>query len=193
MRNIIKEIADKYRTNPMQERIAVAAAISEEANKIGNYLVVAGGSAVEFYTAASYMTKDLDFVAKDGYRLAEIMRKLGFSITAGYSWVHPDTSVIVEFPTASENDVLEGDYDKVMEVETEYGVANIIGIEDAIIDRLCGRKFWGDSNDTPEQMIYGHYDEIDFVYLRKQAKYQLIEKELDVALQKVEKVRKKSR
>ncbi|MBQ0108450.1 MAG: hypothetical protein KBS34_05000 [Phascolarctobacterium sp.] len=187
MRNLVKEIGQKFQNNPMQERISIAALISEQARKVGNYLVVVGGSAVEFYTAASYMTKDLDFVAKDGHRIAEIMRELGFTCQIGNYWTHPDTAVVVEFPTASADDVLEGDPERVLQVETDYGTANVIGIEDIIIDRLCGREFWYDKNTLPEQLVLSHYDEIDFDYLWKQARYQLIDKTLEECLQRVEK------
>lgn len=189
MRNLVKEIGQKYQNKPMQERMSIAALISEQAQKVGNYLVVVGGSAVEFYTAASYMTKDLDFVAKDSHRIVEIMCKLGFTCQVGNYWTHPDTAVVVEFPTASQDDVLEGDYDKVLQVETEYGTANVIGIEDIIIDRLCGREFWHDKNTLPEQLILSHYDEIDFVYLRQQAVYQLIDRTLAECLDRVERYR----
>lgn len=189
MRDLVKEIGKKFQNNPMQERISIAALISEQAQKVGNYLVVVGGSAVEFYTAASYMTKDLDFVAKDAHRIAEVMQNLGFICQVGNYWTHPDTAVVVEFPTASADDVLEGDYERVLQVETDYGTANVIGIEDIIIDRLCGREFWHDRNTLPEQLILSHYDEIDFNYLWKQARYQLIDKTLEECLQRVESYR----
>lgn len=71
--NVIKAIHQKYANNKIAERISIAAIITERAKSFTNELVVVGGSAVEFYTAASYMTADLDFVAKDDHRIAEVM------------------------------------------------------------------------------------------------------------------------
>lgn len=152
------------------------------AKEFANELVIVGGSAVEFYTAASYMTKDIDFIAKDDFQIAKIMTSLGFSIGEGYTWFHPDTSVVVEFPKPP----LLGDISRVTEVKTEYGVAEIIGVEDIILDRLKGREFWQDNNELPKMMIYSHYDSIDFVYLRKQAEYELVSDVLEKAIADVE-------
>lgn len=71
-------------------------------------------------------------------------------------------------------------------VKTEYGVAEIIGVEDIILDRLKGREFWQDNNELPEMMIYSHYDSIDFAYLRKQAEFELISDVLEKAIADVE-------
>lgn len=152
------------------------------AKEFANELVIVGGSAVEFYTAASYMTKDIDFIAKDDFQIAKIMTSLGFSIGEGYTWFHPDISVVVEFPKPP----LLGDISRVTEVKTEYGVAEIIGVEDIILDRLKGREFWQDNNELPEMMIYSHYESIDFVYLRKQAEYELVSDVLEKAIADVE-------
>ena len=110
------------------------------------------------------------------------MTSLGFSIGEGYTWFHPDTSVVVEFPKPP----LLGDISRVTEVKTEYGVAEIIGVEDIILDRLKGREFWQDNNELPEMMIYSHYESIDFVYLRKQAEYELVSDVLEKAIADVE-------
>ena len=128
------------------------------------------------------MTKDIDFIAKDDFQIAKIMTSLGFSIGEGYTWFHPDTSVVVEFPKPP----LLGDISRVTEVKTEYGVAEIIGVEDIILDRLKGREFWQDNNEIPEMMIYSHYESIDFVYLRKQAEYELVSDVLEKAIADVE-------
>ena len=177
-KNIIKKIHMENLSDPVNERILIAALISSRAKEFANELVVVGGSAVEFYTAASYMTKDIDFVAKDNFHIHEIMTSLGFAISDGYTWFHPDTSVVVEFPKPP----LAGDINRLTEVETEYGVAKIIGIEDIILDRLKWREFWQDNNELPEMMLLSHYDSIDFDYLRSQAEYELVSDVLDKAI-----------
>ncbi|MDO4177648.1 MAG: hypothetical protein Q4D21_00515 [Phascolarctobacterium sp.] len=179
--NLIKEIHNKYSTNKIAERINIAALISERAKQFSNELVVVGGSAVEFYTAASYMTSDLDFIARDDFKIAEIMNSLGFNIDNQYIWSHPDTNVIIEFPKAP----LAGDINRVQEIETEYGKAKIIGIEDIILDRIKGRVFWQDDNEWPEYMLYTHYDSIDFDYLLTESKKELVDKAVEKMIEDV--------
>lgn len=181
-KNIIKKIHNENISDPIKERILLAGLISSLAREFANELVVVGGSAVEFYTAASYMTKDIDFIAKDDFQIAKIMTSLGFTISDGYTWFHPDTSVVVEFPKPP----LVGDMNRLTEVVTEYGVAKIIGIEDIILDRLKGREFWQDNNELPEMMLLSHYDNIDFEYLRSQAEYELVSDVLEKAIADVE-------
>ena len=159
-KNIIKRIHEENLSDPVNERILIAAIICSLAKEFANELVVIGGSAVEFYTAASYMTKDIDFIAKDDFQI----------------------SVVVEFPKPP----LLGDVSRLTKVKTEYGVAEIIGVEDIILDRLKGREFWQDNNELPEMMIYSHYDSIDFAYLRKQAEFELISDVLEKAIADVE-------
>lgn len=183
--NIIKKIHDENLNDPVNERILIAGLICSLAKKFSNELVVVGGSAVEFYTAASYMTKDIDFIAKDDFKISEIMKSLGFTMSEGYTWFHADTSVVVEFPKPP----LIGDVNKVTEIETQYGTAKIIGVEDIILDRLKGRAFWQDDNELPEMMLLTHYDNVDFGYLHEQAKSELIEDALDKAIADVENYR----
>ncbi len=174
-KNVIKEIHDRYTNNKVMERVAIAGLITEKAKSIANELVVVGGSAVEFYTAANYMTTDLDFVARNEHGLAELMHSLGFQLDDQYIWWHPDTSVIIEFPKAP----LAGDINRVQTVETDYGTANVIGIEDIILDRLKGRVFWQDDNEWPEFMLCAHFDRVDFDYLRQEGKNELIEEAVE--------------
>lgn len=181
-KNIIRKIHNENLSDPVNERISIASLICSLAKEFANDLVVVGGSAVEFYTAASYMTKDIDFIAKDDFQIAKIMTALGFSIGEGYTWFHPDTSVIIEFPKPP----LLGNVNKLTEVKTEYGVAKIIGVEDIILDRLKRREFWQDNNELPEMMLFSHYDRIDFAYLRKQAEYELVSDVLEKAIADVE-------
>ena len=178
----IKIIHNEYKDNPVKERLSISALICSAAKEFSNELVVVGGSAVEFYTAASYMTKDIDFIAKDDFQIAKLMRQLGFKIDEGYTWYHPDTSVVIEFPQPP----LSGDIKRTTKVETEYGIVEIIGIEDIILDRIKGRAFWQDNNSLPEMMLLAHYDKIDFAYLHDQAKYELVEDVLNKAIKDVE-------
>lgn len=176
--DIIKQIHEQFLDNPIVERLVVASLICSLARKFSNELVVVGGAAVEFYSAASYMTKDIDFIAKDDYNISKLMISLGFQISEGYSWFYPNTSLVVEFPKPP----LVGNVSKVIKVSTPYGYANIIGIEDIILDRLKGRVFWQDNNELPETLLLSHYQKIDFQYLREQAQKELVIDALEKAI-----------
>lgn len=164
-RNIIKEINERYSNNPVEERLCIAAAIQEEMKKFANSVIVVGGSAVEFYSAASYMTKDLDFIAKDTHNINLVMSNLGFKNDQSI-WYHDDTTVIIEFPKGP----LVGDENKAINVETPFGEVKLIGVEDIIIDRASAVKFWNDSSEWTEYLMLTHFDELDKQYLFDQAK-----------------------
>lgn len=55
--NTIKKIHNQNISDPVNERLLIAGLICSLAKKFANELVVVGGSAVEFYTAASYMSQ----------------------------------------------------------------------------------------------------------------------------------------
>lgn len=167
-RNIIKEINEKYVNNPLEERLSIAAAIQTEMKKFANEVTVVGGSAVEFYSAASYMTKDLDFIAKDNHNINLVMTNLGFKNEDGI-WYHENTSVIIEFPKGP----LVGDENKVTVVETPFGEVKLIGVEDIIIDRASAVKYWNDSSEWTEYLMLTHFNEIDKKYLEEQAQVNL--------------------
>lgn len=159
---IIKEIHEKFIDDPFSERYNIAALICEKSKKICNQLVVVGGSAVEFYTYASYVTLDIDFIASSTAKLAEVMRSLGFIEDERHTWYHKDTSMVVEFPKGP----LDGDTNRLRPVKTDYGYVYIIGIEDIILDRISRRASkWQDESSWPEYMIDTHFDDIDFDYI----------------------------
>lgn len=166
--NIIKEINERYSNNPVEERLCIAAAIQGEMKKFANEVTIVGGSAVEFYSAASYMTKDLDFIAKDTHNIKLVMSNLGFKNDNGI-WYHDDTSVIIEFPKGP----LIGDENKALNVKTPFGEVKLIGVEDIIIDRASAVKFWNDSSEWTEYLMLTHFDELDKQYLISQSKANL--------------------
>jgi len=47
----------------LKRQMYIAAIVSTEMEKRGTNTVMVGGSAVEFYTVANYLTRDIDFVA----------------------------------------------------------------------------------------------------------------------------------
>lgn len=178
---IIKEINNKYANDAVRERLCIASVICERMKEFANEVVMVGGSAVEFYTAASYMTKDIDFIAKDAFNIKRVMTGLGFKNDGDGIWYHDDTSVIIEFPKGP----LVGEYSRTTRVETAYGIVEVIGIEDIILDRVSAAKFWQDTPEWAEYLLSSHYDNVDFTYLRDKAKELLCTDTLELVIKNV--------
>lgn len=179
----IREILANYDNSKAISRLNVAAVISDELKKYNNELVVVGGSAVEFYSAASYMTRDIDFIPRSLIGIKDTMLELGFKNDGNAIWYHPDAEIIVEFPKGP----LDGSYEKVCVVETPYGDVSIIGIEDIIADRACAVQYWRDSSEWTKYLLMTHFNSIDFDYLTKRAFETGCEKVLKEIIQEVEK------
>lgn len=181
LNTIIQEINKKYGNDPVRERLCIAAVICERMKEFANEVVMVGGSAVEFYTAASYMTKDIDFIAKDTLNIKRVMTDLGFLNDGDGIWYHNATSVIIEFPKGP----LVGEYSRTTSLETGYGVVEIIGVEDIILDRVSAAKFWQDTTEWAEYLLSSHYDNVDFEYLREKAKELLCSDTLELVIKNV--------
>jgi hypothetical protein len=128
--------------------------------------VVAGGTAVEFYTLGQYSTMDIDFIGIISDEMKKVMSEMGFKRDGRY-WKIPDTDIMVEFPS----EILEGNMDKVQPVEYQGRTAYFIGIEDLIINRCAEAKHWTDlsSEEWAANLLAAHYDEIDWSYCHKTA------------------------
>jgi hypothetical protein len=59
--------------------------------------VLAGGAAVELYTAGAYTTGDLDFIGDVTEEVARSLREAGFE-REGRHWIHREAELFVEFP-----------------------------------------------------------------------------------------------
>lgn len=178
---IIKEINQRYANDSVRERLCIASVVCEGMKEFANEVVMVGGSAVEFYTAASYMTKDIDFIAKDSFNIKKVMTDLGFKNDGDGIWYHNDTSVIIEFPKGP----LVGEYSRTTRVETAYGIVEVIGIEDIILDRVSAAKFWQDTPEWAEYLLSSHYDNVDFAYLRDKAEELLCTDTLELVIKNV--------
>lgn len=185
LNSVIQEINKKYSNDPVRERLCIAAVVCERMKEFANEVVMVGGSAVEFYTAASYMTKDIDFIAKDTVNIKRVMTELGFKNDGDGIWYHDDTSVIIEFPKGP----LVGEYSRKTCLETGYGIVEIIGVEDIILDRVSAAKFWQDTTEWAEYLLSSHYENVDFEYLREQAKELLCADTLELIIKNVDEFR----
>lgn len=156
--------------NILQKQMTVAGVVSQAFQKFNLTPVVVGGLAVEFYTLANYLTRDIDMIIPGDQCANEAMSELGFK-KRGSTWILPeDPTIIVDFPGSP----LGGSWDKVLPVELDSGErVYIISIEDIIIDRILAVKYWGDAEEWAQYMMAAHYDDIDWEYCLKRADQEL--------------------
>jgi len=81
--------------------VDVAFAVCTALDHAGIIGVLTGGSAATFYIPDRYQSLDVDFVLRvvpQRHVVDEAMRSLGFSLTPGGMFEHPDFAITVEFP-----------------------------------------------------------------------------------------------
>ena len=161
-----------------QRTIHVMSLLTLELEKAGIKPIIIGGSAVEFYTRDWYATGDIDLaidITKEGV-IANIMEKHQFK-HSGRMWIREDLSLYVEFP----GDADDLDMDKVTRVDTDWGHAYVIGLEDIIFDRIEAAEHWKSESDREQavRMASVFYDEIDWQYLTEKCRVGQSDKMLD--------------
>ncbi|SDF29632.1 DUF6036 family nucleotidyltransferase [Sporolituus thermophilus] len=160
---IIKAANNK---DPLERQMTVAALIATELEKKGTKVVLVGGSAVEFYTAANYLTRDIDFIATRLDGIKEVMTGLGFKNEGGTWYLPENPNIVVEFPKGP----LDGDWNRIQNVTLPDGTSvNVIGIEDILIDRACAVKYWNDPEEWINYLMVGNFEHIDWEYLNKRS------------------------
>jgi hypothetical protein len=96
--------------------------------------IIVGGTAVEFYTAGGYSTRDIDLVCADREAVVQRLREYGFE-QFGRHFYDEELDLSVEIPDTK----LAGDEARVRKViirQRTNLVAYLIGIEDILVDRL---------------------------------------------------------
>ncbi len=125
-------------------------------------LTVVGGSALEIYTTGDYVSADVDLVAEDPKRVAEVLRSWGFT-SKGMYWTSPDFRPSVQ---------IVGKYDSGSRrlsqvVTTGYGSVRLAAVEDIVVKRLIEARHWRRPEAMAEAMLavsrYGA--ELDWKYI----------------------------
>ncbi|VVB84789.1 Uncharacterised protein [uncultured archaeon] len=124
--------------------------------------VLVGGSAVELYTRGRAMSLDLDLIG-DISLIAPILESQNFKRTGRH--FHKG-SIYIEVPSGT----LQGERSVVLEYNGKK--IRVISVEDLIIDRLCGCKFWKSEYDCEHaRMLFASYKtKLDMGYLNDRAK-----------------------
>lgn len=153
--------------DPLKRQMRVAMVIASELEKRGTQVVMVGGSALEFYTVANYLTRDIDFVATRPDDIKIVMTGLGFANDGGTWYLPENPHIVVEFPKGP----LDGSWTRIQRVSGSDGTGvNIISMEDILIDRASAVKYWNDPDEWVKYIMVGNYDRIDWEYLENRAR-----------------------
>ncbi len=175
----LQEIAKK---NLVDQQVALAAFLSTQFATQGVRLTVVGGAAVQYYSKAEYVTKDLDAVLYyDTKEIVEgVMGALGFKRTSSYRhFEHPDFPFVVEFPS----EPVEVGGRRISQANVlQYGAhsVRVIRVEDIIMDRIIAGVEWKQPQRLAQAKLLWLKCQsiIDKKYLRQFAKEEGYEKEL---------------
>jgi hypothetical protein len=121
------------------ERVAVFGALLARDSKLGDRLVVVGGSAISIYTEGTYVSQDIDIVGRAS-RLAPVLKRWGFEYAErghrGY-WTRDDLGILVDVIDRSDYVGLLG---ATRTAATAYGPVRVAAVEDLIVRRLVFAK-----------------------------------------------------
>lgn len=174
----LKNLIDKsFEMEDILERKLWITAVVTKAFEDANIVpIIVGGTAVAFYTLGGYSTIDIDLVMPIIDKTGKIMEALGFS-KFGRFWERKDLDCFIEAP----DDILDGDKNRVIEIEIEDLRARVIGIEDLIIDRLKAYVHWQSKEDLrwAVSLYKQQIEVINFPYLYKRALSEKVKDALD--------------
>ncbi len=127
--------------------------------------VVVGGHAVEFYTAGSYATVDID-LAGDSEPVGQLLDGWGFA-REGRHWFDGPLGLVVEVPGSR---LGPDEMQHAVQLRIGAMTVHIIGIEDLVIDRLAACVHWSHTESCEWAVrLLRAADEIDTAYLRRRA------------------------
>lgn len=150
----------------LERRLTFVAVLSAGVEALGwPAPVVVGGHAVEFYTAGSYATVDID-LAGASEPVGQVLDGWGFE-REGRHWFDEALGFVVEVPGSP-----LGPDEAAHAVTVRIGrtSARVIGIEDLVIDRLAACKHWNHAESCEWAVrLLAVADDIDAGYLDRRA------------------------
>ena len=154
--------------DPTERKIRFMALLTSSLPKVGRRPVLAGGSAIEVYLDGILRTGDMDVVYEVA-ALKRVLRSWRFEFGGGLrSWVNYELGLAVDMV----GNELNGSYERVTTIITNYGPATVIGVEDLVLKRLASAKFWRVPTDFEQAFLLAKAqgDRIDWEYLEEEAK-----------------------
>lgn len=148
--------------NPADEYLEIAAQISDKA---GSNVLIAGSSAVQFYSANSFLNTKLELITKDADKIKATLQDLSFKTDTDDNWYIENSAIQIKL-SASEETQLYQDVNKII---TPYGLVLMVKIEDILLQRISESKDFLSTSEWAEYLLYTHYETVNTNYLREQA------------------------
>jgi hypothetical protein len=151
-------------TDSLRRRLAAVALLGDRLGGAEIVPIVVGGTALEFYTAGGYATKDVDLALPTSPEVDAAFAELGF-VKEGRYWVREDLDLLFEAPAP---EGLPGEEAPRTRIEIADLPVEIVGVEDLLLDRLRALVHWQSEEDGRwARRLAGLYsDRIDWSYLR---------------------------
>ncbi len=136
-------------------------------------VVLSGGSCVSIYSSERYVSKDLDFIdisLKSNRQISRALTSLGFQNYPRNSrhFVHPDTDLTVEFPSAP---LMVGDEhipaESVNTISTDTGILRLLTPTDCVKDRLANFYYFKDGQCLDQALMVAKEHPINFSSLEE--------------------------
>ncbi len=171
----------KKESDIFKKHVLFSVWITEKLKERGKNLpIIVGGSAVEIYASPFYVSGDIDYVFPNREEFEKVIFSSGVFKKQGKNYISDELGLFIELVDYR----LGGSLSKVRKIKVEIDgkeyTINVIGIEDLIIDRLNACVHWKSESDCEmaKILIEGYEKEIDFEYLLKRAKEELLEDKL---------------
>ena len=147
--------------------LELAAIVSEALDAAGITAVLSGGGAVSTYTENQYESVDLDFVTSAGLEeIGNALDPLGFArgeLGRARYFEHHECSWYVEFPPAplavGSKQIRDGEW---AQLDTPYGVIQIITPSQSVMDRLSAYFWWNDQQSFDQAVMVASHQDIDW-------------------------------
>ncbi len=144
--------------------------------KLNSGLILLDGLAVQFYTAGEYLTSDIDLACNNRNSIKDLLISIQFKEIGRHFYLE-DLDLSIEIPTSS---ITPNQQKKLNILQIDGYEIPILGIEDIIIDRLNAFTHWQSLEDgrIAKELIFLHYEKIDWEYLETQAFNERVEMNL---------------
>jgi hypothetical protein len=162
----MKAIADLTREE-------LAGLVAQHLADVGIDVVLTGGSCVSIYSNERYVSKDLDFIdisLRSNREIGRALQAIGFRNQTNNSryFVHPDTDLSIEFPSAplTLGDELVPE-EAIANRETSQGTLRLLSPTDCVKDRLANFYYFKDRQCYEQALMVAKAQPINLKALKK--------------------------
>lgn len=130
----------------------------------GTDAILVGGALVELLTEGQYVTGDVDLIGPRA-QIESLLVDAGFE-RSGRLLVDEALGLAVEVVSSSLDPSCRSE-----RIRWRDHTLHVLSIEDLIVDRLCGAKFWESSTDQEQAMLLynAHWDRLEMERLWERA------------------------